>query len=80
MEISAALLELASVSLACRDQDTLLKNFAARVGSTVGARAVLVWLNGTDAGLACRMRWNEAGERFGPAADGAADDILSEIL
>ena len=80
MEISAALLELASVSLACRDQDTLLKNFAARVGSTVGARAVLVWLNGTDAGLACRMRWNEAGERFGPADDGAADDILSEIL
>ena len=80
MELSAALLELASVSLACRDQDTLLKNFAARVGSTVGARAVLVWLNGTDAGLVCRMRWNEAGERFGPADGGAADDILAEIL
>lgn len=80
MELSAALLELAGVSLACRDQDTLLKNFAARVGSTVGARGVLVWLNGTDAGLACRMRWNEAGERFAPADDVAADDLLSEVF
>ncbi len=80
MELSAALLELASVSLACRDQDTLLKNFAARVGSTVGARGVLVWLNGTEAGLACRMRWNEAGERFGPAEGGAVDELLAEIF
>ncbi len=39
METSSALFELASVSLACRDQDTLLKTFAARIGSTLGAIA-----------------------------------------
>ncbi|HXY79601.1 MAG TPA: GAF domain-containing protein, partial [Candidatus Bathyarchaeia archaeon] len=80
METSAALLELASVSLACRDQDTLLKAFAARVGSAVGARGVLVWLNGTDSGLACRMRWNDAGEKFAPAEEGATDDVLAEVF
>jgi hypothetical protein len=69
METSSALFELASVALACRDQDTLLKTFAARVGATLGARAVFVWTdaashrsggsNGTEAsGLVCRMRWN----------------------
>ena len=45
METSSALFELASVSLACRDQDTLLKTFAARVGATLGARAVFVWIH-----------------------------------
>ena len=48
METSSALFELASVSLACRDQDTLLKTFAARVGATLGARAVLVWTHAFD--------------------------------
>ena len=52
METSAALFELASVSLACRDQDTLLKTFAARVGSFVGAKALLVWLGDANTGLA----------------------------
>ena len=41
METSAALFELASVTLACRDQDTLLKTVAARVGAAARARAVL---------------------------------------
>jgi GAF domain-containing protein/multidrug resistance efflux pump len=67
METSSALFELASVSLACRDQDTLLKTFAARVGTTLGARAVLVWTtNGTAEELVCRMRWTEPGERLHP--------------
>jgi GAF domain-containing protein/multidrug efflux pump subunit AcrA (membrane-fusion protein) len=67
METSSALFELASVSLACRDQDTLLKTFAARVGTTLGARAVLVWTaNGTAEELVCRTRWTEPGERLHP--------------
>jgi RND family efflux transporter MFP subunit len=67
METSSALFELASVSLACRDQDTLLKTFAARVGATLGARAVLVWIaNPTGEDLVCRMRWTEPGERLHP--------------
>ena len=67
METSSALFELASISLACRDQDTLLKTFAARVGTTLGARAVLVWTtNGTAEELLCRMRWTEPGERLHP--------------
>ena len=44
----SGLFELASVSLACRDQDTLLKTFVARVGATLGARAVFVWTNGSS--------------------------------
>jgi RND family efflux transporter MFP subunit len=68
METSSALFELASVSLACRDQDTLLKTFAARVGTTLGARAVLVWIaNPAGEELICRMRWTEPGERLHPA-------------
>ncbi len=67
METSSALFELASISLACRDQDTLLKTFAVRVGTTLGARAVLVWTtNGTTEELLCRMRWTEPGERLHP--------------
>ncbi len=67
METSSALFELASVSLACRDQDTLLKTFAARVGTALGARAVLVWIaNATAEVLVCRMRWTEPGERLHP--------------
>jgi RND family efflux transporter MFP subunit len=67
METSSALFELASVSLACRDQDTLLKTFAARVGTTLGARAVLIWIaNASGEELVCRMRWAEPGERLHP--------------
>ena len=90
METSSALFELASVALACRDQDTLLKTFAARVGATLGARAVLVWtnaashgsggFNGTEAsGLVCRMRWNEPGERLVPLGATVTEGLLAEI-
>lgn len=90
METSSALFELASVALACRDQDTLLKTFAARVGATLGARAVFVWTsaasngsggsNSTEAsGLVCRMRWNEPGERLVPLGEAVSEGLLAEI-
>jgi RND family efflux transporter MFP subunit len=79
MEASAALFELASVSLACRDQDTLLKTVAARVGSVVGARAVLIWTAAGDSGLSCRARWAEAGERVNPERGTVSEGILAEV-
>src|ERR1700691_1364624 len=83
METFSALFELASVSLACRDQDTLLKTFAARVGATLGARAVFVWTNGASSrgaeGLVCRTRWNEAGERFAPPGECVSEGLLAEV-
>lgn len=80
MESSSALYELACVSLACRDQDTLLKTFAARLGATLGARSVLVWQNGGgNQSLACRMRWSEPGERLNPAAEPAEESLLAEV-
>src|ERR1700734_1546224 len=85
MEASSALYELASVSLACRDQDTLLKAFAARVGAPRGARAVFVWTNaglndksGDDGNLICRMRWAEVGERFTLSGE-TGEGILGEV-
>ena len=80
METTSALFELASVSLACRDQDTLLKTFAARVGATLGARAVLVWRSDPGAeGLVCRMRWTEPGERLSPVDGAVSDGLLTEV-
>jgi RND family efflux transporter MFP subunit len=79
MESSAALFELASVSLACRDQDTLLKTVAARVAAVAGARAVLIWLGAPDSGLVCRARWSDPGERIGPAGGPASDGSLAEV-
>jgi RND family efflux transporter MFP subunit len=79
METSAALFELASVSLACRDQDTLLKTVAARVGATVGARAVLIWLGEPDPGLVCRSRWNDPGERINPVSGPMSEGLLAEV-
>jgi RND family efflux transporter MFP subunit len=80
MEASAALFELASVSLACRDQDTLLKTFATRVGSTLGARGVLIWLPTEAEGLACRMRWTEPGERFTPGDEVVTEGLLLAVF
>ncbi|MGC1201917.1 MAG: GAF domain-containing protein, partial [Candidatus Acidiferrales bacterium] len=81
MDSSSALFELASVSLACRDQDTLLKMFAARAGATLGARTVLIWLRDAQSEeLLCRARWNEPGERAS-AGDGAVSEgILAEVF
>ena len=80
MESSSALYELACVSLACRDEDTLLKTFAARIGAVLGARGVLVWQNGTDGeGLSCRTRWSEAGEKLNPASEATEEGLLAEL-
>ena len=79
MEASAALLELASVSLACRDQDTLLKTVAARVGALVGARTVLIWTGTADPGLVCRARWSDPGERIHPEGTPVSEGILAEV-
>ncbi len=79
MEASAALFELASVSLACRDQDTLLKTVAARVGAMVGARTVLIWTAIPDNGLVCRARWSDPGERVNPEAGTVSEGILAEV-
>lgn len=48
MEPSSSLLELATVYYACRDTETLLKTFAGRLGTSLDARAVLVWLRDED--------------------------------
>ena len=81
MESSSGLFELASVSLACRDRDTLLKTFASRAGGILGAHAVLVWLYDPESeGLECRVRWTEPGERMSPSEDGAGEGILAEVF
>jgi RND family efflux transporter MFP subunit len=79
MQVSATLLELASVSLACRDQDTLLKTFAARVGSSLSAKAVLVWTGDPESGLVCRARWSATGERWN-VTEAGANGLLAEVL
>src|SRR5467141_340935 len=80
METTSALFDLASISLACRDQATLLKTFAARVGPTLGARGVLVWIaDPADEGLVCRTRWTEPGERFDPAGEVPGEGLLAEV-
>ena len=80
MERSDSLLELAGISLACRDGETLLRTFAARLGPALGARAVLVWLasNGNQE-FACRAAWSAAGERLTPVNEAVSDGLLSEI-
>jgi GAF domain-containing protein len=82
METTSALFELATVSLACRDQDTFLKNFSARAGVALGAGAVLVWTTSSEDGeaeLVCRMRWAEPGEPFAPIEEPVENGLLSEV-
>jgi RND family efflux transporter MFP subunit len=82
METTSALFELATVSLACRDQDTFLKNFSARAGAVLGARAVLVWMTNPQAEeteLVCRTRWAEPGERFVPVEEPVENGLLFEV-
>ncbi|HUO33862.1 MAG TPA: GAF domain-containing protein [Candidatus Acidoferrum sp.] len=81
MESSSELFELASVSLACRDRETLLKTFAARTGGILGARAVLVWLyDPQEEGLECQARWTEPGEKWTPSENGEGEGILSDVF
>jgi GAF domain-containing protein/biotin carboxyl carrier protein len=81
METASALFELATVSLACRDRDTFLKNFSARIGAALGAKAILVWTaepNEEERGFVCRLCWTQAGEYFTPLQDPVQDGLLSE--
>ncbi|HTV58777.1 MAG TPA: GAF domain-containing protein [Verrucomicrobiae bacterium] len=81
MESSSGLFELASVSLACRDRETLLKTFASRAGGILRAQAVLVWLyEPGKEGLECQVRWTETGERLNLSGNGAGEGILAEVF
>jgi RND family efflux transporter MFP subunit len=83
METSSALFELAAVSLACRDQDTLLKTLAARAGAALSAGAVLVWMTKPETEepqLVCRARWTEPGERINSTDEDVQDGFLTEML
>ena len=81
MDIHSAPFEIASISLACRDRLTLLKTFAVRLGTMLGARAVLLWLVSPDsADLVCEANWSEAGEKFAPLPESATEGILAEVL
>lgn len=63
MQMMSELLELASVALACRDPDTLLKTLSSRAGTALDARAALVWLNNPQTRkLVCRATWSDPGE------------------
>jgi RND family efflux transporter MFP subunit len=83
METSSALFELAAVSLVCRDQDTLLKTFAARAGAALGGRAVFVWTPDSEAEeteLVCRAHWTESGERFGVVEESVDNGFLTQVF
>jgi RND family efflux transporter MFP subunit len=43
-DLSSGLLELATIYYSCRDTESLLKTFAGRMGTSLRARGVLVWL------------------------------------
>jgi RND family efflux transporter MFP subunit len=82
MATTSTLFELATVSLACRDRDTFLKNFSARIAAALGAKAVLVWTANADAEeleLVCRMCWFQPGERFAPVQEPVRNGLLSQI-
>lgn len=92
---SSSLLDLATVYYACRDTETLLKTFAGRVGTSLNARGMLVWLRDDDLPaeseenhpesepqlrLRLRAAWFAAGERTSPAADSIAEGLPVEAL
>ncbi|MGH9734162.1 MAG: efflux RND transporter periplasmic adaptor subunit [Candidatus Acidiferrales bacterium] len=82
MHTASALFELATVSLACRDRDAFLKNFSARVGTELSARAVLVWTPLGDAEepqLTCSFCWTQLGEGVHPVPGAVENGLLSEI-
>jgi RND family efflux transporter MFP subunit len=55
MRTDSDLFEMASLSLACRDLETLLRTFAARAAVALDAQAVLVWVNDqAGTGWTCR--------------------------
>lgn len=69
MEPSSSLFELATVYYACRDTDTLLKTFAGRMGSALGARGVLVWLRAEELNESSEQAQGENAEDEEEAAE-----------
>ncbi len=88
MEHSSRLLDLATIFYACRDTETLLKTFAGRVGGSLEARAVLVWLAAADQeeseGQATvaklQTAWFSSEERFEAAAEAVLEGLPMEVL
>jgi RND family efflux transporter MFP subunit len=83
METTNALFELASVSLSCRDRETLLKTFAVRTGTLLGAKAVALWLKNPERGtLVSAAVWADSGSRYGlRAVNGErGKGILEQVL
>jgi RND family efflux transporter MFP subunit len=94
-DFSSGLLELATVYYACRDTETLLRTFAGRLGTSLSARGVLVWLRENaraaeaqndhaeaEAELRLRLRaaWFPTGERTSPAVDLIAEGLPVQAL
>jgi len=76
-----ALLDLATASLSSGDTNSLLKAAAARLGASLEARAVLIWLlseSGDE--LVCRARWGEPGAGFDPSPSPVTEGVLPGIL
>jgi RND family efflux transporter MFP subunit len=81
LEQLSALYDLATSYHACRELDSLLKTFASKLQSRLGADAVLVWLdvNG-NAELSCRARSFSPGDRIEPASTSVNNGLLLEML
>jgi len=75
----SALYELSTAYLACRDVDSLLKTFAAQLGKSLGARAVLVWMGAEGEALRSGARWFEPGERFETVSEPVVEGLLVEM-
>ncbi|MFQ5777518.1 MAG: GAF domain-containing protein [Terriglobia bacterium] len=81
MEQLSTLFELATTFHSCRDVESLLNTFAARMARSLSARAALVWLPAAEAdGLVCRGRWFETGFRFEPEAGGASKGAVVDMF
>lgn len=80
MPNDAALIELATLYYSCRDTESLLRTFAARLGGALGAGAVLVWLPSGEDGLECRGQWYAAGQRFEPVGEPVEEGPLVEAF
>jgi RND family efflux transporter MFP subunit len=80
MPEDAALIELATLYYSCRDTSTLLRTFAARLGTATGAEAVLVWLPQAGGRLACRARWPGTATGIEPDAAEEDEDPLAEAM
>ncbi|HEV2289108.1 MAG TPA: GAF domain-containing protein [Candidatus Acidoferrales bacterium] len=91
MEPSSHLLDLATIFYACRDTETLLKTLAGRLGTSLDARAVIVWIAAWDnegddesetetISAKLQAAWFASGERFEPVANMVSEGVLVQVL